>query len=519
MQRSETDSLIHHPKGPSLMKLRSVFVVLALLALALIATAADNTYTKSNYDKAMKELAPNADLLALYQDWCSHAEDVELVRRIQGDWFGVDSAGMVDFFKKQYEQNPKSARWAYFYGRFGTNTQKLELGRKAIADDPRFAYGYRLVTVTYKPLFEHTASPKDQSYLEGELPKDAAFFSQYTKLAPQDDIAPGVLFGYLVYGKKLDDAKAMLDQAQKDSAGWVGPGSKMTLFAAQGDFNAAGVLAEKEADAMVAASRITSAEQHEVARDLYMDAVRSAGNYQKLMEKIVASSDLNDHTGETYYNLGCDAVRFGQKKDAVADLNTAIDKGFVDTDRLKNDPDIEPLHSDPAWKDILAKAGAAAATGADKVRGDVLKEKISKDAPDWTLTDVNGKTVKLSDLRGQVVLLDFWATWCNPCRMAMPILDQYTKTQKPKDGVRVFSINTWERGPVQKPRIFFNKTGYAMELLMGGDDVAKAYGVNGIPYLCAIDKNGKIRYEERGYEPSLKQKLPLWVEDLTQNPQ
>lgn len=497
------------------MKSRTVLLILALLAYAMIGTAADSTYTKANWDKAMKELAPTADLLQLYQDWCLHAENVELVRRIQGDWFGVDSAGMVDFFKKEYEQNPKSARWAYFYGRFGTIAQKLDLGRKAIAADRQFPYGYRLVTVTYKPLFEHTASPKEQSLLSAQLSKDGKFFAEYAKLAPKDDIAQGALFGYRIYTKKLDQAQAMFDQAKKDSADWASATMEMTLKAAEGDYSALHTLAAKETAEMISAGRLNASDQEQTVNELYADAVRSAGNYPKLVEAVRSRTD-GKNMDEAWYSLACDAVRFQHAKDAPEFLNNAFAAGFADVDRLKADPDLEPLHNDPTWKAVVAKADAAAKTNADKVRENVRKEKIEKDAPDWTLMDASGKTVKLSDLRGQVVVLDFWATWCNPCRMAMPVLNNYVKTQMPKQGVRVFSINTWEHGPQQKPRIFFQKTGYAMELLFGNDDLAKAYGVNGIPHLCAIDKNGKIRYEEIGYEPSLRQKLPLWIEDLTQ---
>jgi thiol-disulfide isomerase/thioredoxin len=496
------------------MKFRSIILLIALLAFALFAGAADNTYTKANWDKALKELAPNADLIALYQDWCTHAEDVDLVRSIQGDWFGVDSAGMVDFFKAQYAKNPASAQWAYYVGRFGTTGQKLDLGRKAIAADPKWSYGYRLVTYTYKPLFDHTAAQKDHALLNGQLPKDEKLFDAYAKLAPKDDIAQSTLFSYLLYSKKTDEAAAMFAKAKADSASWADNETEMALKAAQADFNTVGVLAAKEANDMVGAGRISSAEQHEVERDLYLDAARRAGNYQKIMEKIIASSNSEDHGPEVMYNLACDAARFGHSQDAIGDLDGAIRAGFADTERLRTDPDLQPLHFDPAWKGLLAKADSSAKTSSDKLSADVLKEKIEKDAPDWTLTDASGKTVKLSDLRGQVVLLDFWATWCNPCRMAMPILNAYVKNGMPKEGVRVFSINTWEHGPQQKPRIFFAKTGYAMELLLSGDDVAKAYGVNGIPYICAIDKSGKIRYEEHGYTPELKQKLPLWVNDL-----
>ncbi|HEY3295249.1 MAG TPA: TlpA disulfide reductase family protein [bacterium] len=497
------------------MKFRSVLIMVALLAFAFMA-AAESTYTKANWDKAMKELAPDADLLKLYQDWCSQAPDPELVRRIQGDWFGVDSAGMVDFFKAQYEKNPNSAKWLYFYGRYGTNAQKLDLGRKAISADPKFPYGYRLVAATYKPLFERSATPKDQSSLSAELPKDAAVFEGWATLAPKEAIAQSTLFEYLIYSKKTDQAAALLAQAKKDSANWADGGSERILKAAQGDFDAVAASAMKDANDMVGEGQITSADQHGAARDLYLEAVRTAGNYQKLQERIIVSSNGEDFAPEVRYTLAGDAVRFGHPQDALGDLNSALEAGFADVERLKNDPTFESLHTDAAWKDLMAKAEAAAKTNAGKVRDDVRKGKTTKDAPDWTLTDASGKTVKLSDLHGQVVLLDFWATWCNPCRMAMPVINRYVKTQMPKQGVRVFSINTWERGPQQKPRIFFAKTGYAMELLFGNEDVAKAYGVKGIPYLCAIDKNGKIRYEELGYSDDLGQKLPLWVEDLMQ---
>lgn len=81
------------------------------------------------------------------------------------------------------------------------------------------------------------------------------------------------------------------------------------------------------------------------------------------------------------------------------------------------------------------------------------------------------------------------------------------------EGVHVFSINVWEKNP-KKAKLFMEENGYTMTLLYGNKAIAKAYEVKGIPYLCVIDKNGKIRFEAKGYSEGLKEELVWWVNDL-----
>lgn len=117
-------------------------------------------------------------------------------------------------------------------------------------------------------------------------------------------------------------------------------------------------------------------------------------------------------------------------------------------------------------------------------------------APDWTLKTHDNKDVKLSDLKGKVVVLDFWAVWCGPCKVAMPHVEELHKKYKDK-GVLVYGVNTWE-SEENDPAKFMSDKGYTYGLLMKGDEVATAYRVSGIPTFYIIGHDGKVAFTKVG---------------------
>lgn len=122
---------------------------------------------------------------------------------------------------------------------------------------------------------------------------------------------------------------------------------------------------------------------------------------------------------------------------------------------------------------------------------------VGKNAPNWTLAVVDGKNLSLRDLRGQVVVMDFWATWCGPCLAAMPDV-QKLHEQFGKQGVVVLGISTWESGD---PAALMKEKGYTYPLLLNGDDVAEEYGIPGIPTTFVIGQNGRVLYAGVGSGP------------------
>jgi thiol-disulfide isomerase/thioredoxin len=123
---------------------------------------------------------------------------------------------------------------------------------------------------------------------------------------------------------------------------------------------------------------------------------------------------------------------------------------------------------------------------------------VGSEAPDFTLENDEGESVTLSELRGQVVVLDFWATWCGPCKAAMPGVQELHE-EFAEQPVAIYGVNCWEQGPSQAAVDYFRgEKDYTYGLLLGGDAVADTYRVTGIPTFYVIGPDGTIVYRSVG---------------------
>lgn len=122
-----------------------------------------------------------------------------------------------------------------------------------------------------------------------------------------------------------------------------------------------------------------------------------------------------------------------------------------------------------------------------------------KAAADFKLKDLDGKVRSLSEFRGKVVIVDFWATWCGPCRLEIPHLISLYNGYRTK-GVEVLGVSMDATGP-KIVRDFATKQAINYTVLMGNDDVASAYGgIRGIPTAFVITQDGKIYRRYMGYQ-------------------
>ncbi|HTZ49458.1 MAG TPA: TlpA disulfide reductase family protein, partial [Verrucomicrobiae bacterium] len=131
----------------------------------------------------------------------------------------------------------------------------------------------------------------------------------------------------------------------------------------------------------------------------------------------------------------------------------------------------------------------------DEVQRKARTESVGTPAPDFALNDLGSHAIKLSEMKGKVVLLDFWATWCAPCREALPDLELLNRDFKDK-GLVVLGVDAED---AKDQAEFLSKFGYTFRSLVDyGDKVKNLFGVGGIPTTVLIDQKGTIQIFDTG---------------------
>lgn len=139
-------------------------------------------------------------------------------------------------------------------------------------------------------------------------------------------------------------------------------------------------------------------------------------------------------------------------------------------------------------------------------------ENIKGPAPDFTLKSRSGENIKLSELRGEVVMINFWASWCAPCRQEMPLLEELYKKYSDL-GFTLLAVNVEEDS--SKADILLRDIPVTFPVLYDNTNkVTKLYKVVAMPSTIIVDRDGNMRYLHRGYLPGYEQEYKKQVSEL-----
>ena len=145
---------------------------------------------------------------------------------------------------------------------------------------------------------------------------------------------------------------------------------------------------------------------------------------------------------------------------------------------------------------LLASVFAASSLASSSLAG--------QPAPDFALKSATGENLRLSEYRGDVVMINFWATWCGPCRQEMPLLDElYTRYERV--GFNLLGVNIDDDS--SRAMAMVKELGVTFPVLFDASkDVSRLYQVDAMPVTIIVDREGNVRHVHRGYKPGYEQK-------------
>jgi thiol-disulfide isomerase/thioredoxin/Flp pilus assembly protein TadD len=218
------------------------------------------------------------------------------------------------------------------------------------------------------------------------------------------------------------------------------------------------------------------------------------------------------------YDIACSFAMEKQPDSSFAWLARAVEWGYGDVDDACDDPDLENVRDDPRWDDLkkqmadqhtlqIAGMSRREVAEAAQQRADWAALGLPETAPDFKIASLSGDSVSLASLRGKVVVLDFWATWCYWCHRASPLIDDFNATVD-TNRVIVYGVNVMEHDVTPAVlNAFQMQRGIHFPTLLGNEDLTNRYKVVGLPSVFVIDPRGKFAYRAYGYSPALGETL------------
>ncbi|NLN84812.1 MAG: TlpA family protein disulfide reductase [Candidatus Cloacimonetes bacterium] len=488
-----------------LKKALSGFLLLCLASLSFagIAELESALLWAQNADEAMDAILLNRDDL----------QNLDELRLLQNYWLQIQPQSCRDWFEAKHQAQPQNPELEYLWLRSLADLgQQISKARHLIRKQPKFYWGYRLFANTYSQILLDTLTDVDlRENVISNLDSDRGILEQGLTIWSGDDYLHLALFHHQAALGKDELAEMQLLALSDPTVIETNFHHVFEFIEATGRLQAFEKLFPTAVSLAISKGEVAASDSLAYYQFYWLEALKKAQAWDRMKAYLDIWPQLKANPEHLRTRILMH-LGLNEKTEALTLLEQALTQGIIIYPEAASDKAYSALQNLPDFAMLMIAAKEDWDAKKPQRREKVLKDRTAIPLPFEYLSKPDGSPLHPNDFQGKLLILDFWARWCEPCLQSLARLQNWSKD---KEDVSLISVNVWE-SPLDRPEIieFIQKQGLGTELLFGEGDVSQIWGFGAIPWICAIDADGRIAFSLSGNSPVLEETLDFWLEAL-----